>query len=114
MEYLYYVIFAGIFYRLFDLQISQNIKYLSLSDRNRLREWKLAPQRGVFKDYFGKVIADNTQVFQAHIIPEDVEDVRKLLFRLKMYPKKPTIKPEFKHAFLKILEKSLKTKNIQF
>ena len=76
------VIFAGIFYRLFDLQISQNIKYLSLSDRNRLREWKLAPQRGVIEDYFGTIIADNNQVFQLHMIPEDVTNFNLLFFRL--------------------------------
>ena len=76
------VIFAGIFYRLFDLQISQNIKYLSLSDRNRLREWKLAPRRGIIEDYFGKKIADNNQVFQLHMIPEDVTNFNLLFFRL--------------------------------
>ena len=77
------VIFAGIFYRLFDLQISQNIKYLSLSDRNRLREWKLAPQRGIIEDYFGTIIADNNQVFQLHVVPEETQDFNYLIVRLK-------------------------------
>ena len=58
------VVFIGIITRLFYLQISENIKWKSLSDKNRLREWKIAPQRGIIEDYFGTKIAKNTQVFQ--------------------------------------------------
>ena len=75
-------VFISIISRLFYLQISENIKYRSLSDKNRFREWRLAPQRGVIEDYFGKKIADNTQTFQLHMIPEDVPNLESLLFRL--------------------------------
>ena len=75
-------VFIGIISRLFYLQISENIKYRSLSDKNRFREWKLVPQRGVIEDFFGKKIADNTQTFQLHMIPEDVPNMEELLFRL--------------------------------
>ena len=64
-------VFIAIISRLFYLQISENIKYRSLSDKNRLREWKIVPQRGEIVDYFGKKIAKNTQVFQLHMLPED-------------------------------------------
>ena len=40
-------VFVVIITRLFYLQISENIKWRSLSDKNRLREWKIAPQRGI-------------------------------------------------------------------
>ena len=50
-------VFFALIGRLFYLQISENIKYKSLSDKNRLREWKVPPQRGVIKDYFDKPIA---------------------------------------------------------
>ena len=76
------VVFISIISRLFYLQISVNIKWRSLSDKNRLREWKLAPQRGVIEDYFGKKIAKNTRVFQLHMIPEDVPDLETLFFKL--------------------------------
>ena len=46
-------VFIGIISRLFYLQISENIKYRSLSDKNRLREWKIMPPRGIIEDYFG-------------------------------------------------------------
>ena len=75
-------VFIAIISRLFYLQISENIKYRSLSDRNRLREWKIAPQRGIIEDYFGKKIADNTQVFQLHMMPEDVPNLEELFFKL--------------------------------
>ena len=76
------VVFVSIISRLFYLQISENIKWRSLSDKNRLREWKIAPQRGVIEDYFGQEIADNSQVFQLHMIPEDVPNLEELFFRL--------------------------------
>ena len=75
-------VFVSIIVRLFYLQISENIKYRSLSDKNRFREWKLVPQRGVIEDFFGKKIADNTQSFQLHMIPEDVTNMETLFFRL--------------------------------
>ena len=75
-------VFIAIISRLFYLQISENIKYRSLSDRNRLREWKIAPQRGIIEDYFGTQIAKNTKVFQLHMIPEDVPNLEELFFRL--------------------------------
>ena len=75
-------VFISIISRLFYLQISENIKWRSLSDKNRLREWKMVPQRGVIEDYFGNQIAKNTQVFQLHMIPEDVPNMEELFFKL--------------------------------
>jgi len=77
------IIFAGIIARLFFLQINENKKYLTLSDKNRIREWKLPPTRGNIVDYFGNIIAGNLKVYQLHIIPEQVEDFNYLLLRLK-------------------------------
>jgi len=76
------VVFISIISRLFYLQISENLKYRSLSDKNRLREWKIAPQRGIIEDFFGTKMAENTQVFQLHMIPEDVPNLEELFFRL--------------------------------
>ena len=77
------IIFTGIIARLFSLQINDNSKYLTLSDKNRIREWKLPPTRGNIVDYFGNVIAGNLKVYQLHIIPEQVESFNYLLSRLK-------------------------------
>ena len=77
------LIFTGIITRLFSLQITENKKYLTLSDKNRLREWRLPPIRGEFVDYFGNVVAGNLKVYQLHVIPEQVEDFKYLMVRLK-------------------------------
>ncbi len=77
------VIFCGIVGRLFSLQINENKKYLTLSDKNRLRETRLPPVRGEFEDYFGNRIAKNLIVYQLHVVPEQVEDFKTLMVRLK-------------------------------
>ena len=77
------IVFGGIIARLFSLQISENKKYLTLSDKNRLREWRLPPIRGDFLDYFGNVIAGNTEVYQLHLIPEEVSNFKSLMVRLR-------------------------------
>ena len=78
-----FIIFTGIIVRLFSLQIKDNKKYSTLSDKNRLREWRLPPIRGEFLDYFDNVIAGNNRVYELHVIPEQVEDFRYLIVRLK-------------------------------
>jgi len=78
-----FVIFTGIIIRLFSLQITENKKYRTLSDKNRLREWRLPPVRGEFLDYFGNVVAGNLKVYQLHVVPEQVENFKSLMLRLK-------------------------------
>jgi len=77
------VVFSGIIAKLFSLQINDNKKYLTLSDKNRLREWRLPPIRGEFLDYFGNTIAGNLKVYQLHVVPEQVENFKYLMVRLK-------------------------------
>ena len=77
------IVFCGIFGRLVSLQINEATKYKTLSDKNRFREWKLAPQRGIIKDYFDKEIASNEKVYQLHITPENSPNLGTLFFRLK-------------------------------
>ena len=77
------VIFTGIISRLFSLQINESKKYLTLSDKNRIREWKLPPTRGEFYDYFGNIVAGNQRIYQLHLVPEQVEDFKNLMVRIK-------------------------------
>ena len=76
-------IFIGIVARLFSLQVNETKKYLTLSDKNRIREWKLPPIRGEFHDYYGKIVAGNFKVYQLHLIPEQVEDFKYIIKRIK-------------------------------
>ena len=77
------VVMVGLVGRLISLQINQATKYKSLSDKNRFREWKLAPERGVIKDFFDKELASNEPLYQVHLIPENTKDLNNLFVRLK-------------------------------
>ncbi len=77
------VVVFGIVGRLISLQINESKKYKTLSDKNRFREWKFSPPRGLIKDYYGNQIASNKQVYQLHIVPENSENLEILIFRLK-------------------------------
>jgi len=95
-------VFIAIISRLLYLQVSENIKYKSLSDKNRLREWKVPPRRGIIEDFFGNKIAGNTQLFQLHMVPEDVPNIEELLFKLS---KLITFNDQHKLRLLKKLKK---------
>ena len=58
-----FFIMIGLVSRLFFLQVKENKKYLTLSDKNRIREWKLAPVRGKITDYLLIVLVINLIVF---------------------------------------------------
>ena len=77
------VVMIGLVGRLISLQINQATKYKSLSDKNRFREWKLAPERGVIKDFFDQELASNEPLYQVHLIPENSKNINRLLVRLK-------------------------------
>ena len=77
------VVVVGIFGRLASLQINDSLKYKSLADKNRFRETKIAPPRGIIEDYFGNEIASNSKIYQLHIIPDNVIDIDTLFVRLK-------------------------------
>ena len=77
------LLFGVITSRLYSLQISDREKYEILSDKNRLREWKTPPQRGIIKDYFNNILADNDRVFQVHLVLDEVKDFDKTIFKIK-------------------------------
>jgi penicillin-binding protein 2 len=77
------VVMVGLVGRLISLQINQAKKYKSLSDKNRFREWKLAPERGTIRDFFDREIASNEPLYQIHLIPENTKNLNQLLVRLK-------------------------------
>ena len=77
------VVVVGVLGRLISLQINESSKYKTLSDKNRFREWKLAPERGIIRDYFNVEIASNKQVYQIHLIPENTQSIEEVFFRLK-------------------------------
>jgi penicillin-binding protein 2 len=77
------VVLIGIVGRLTALQITESRKYKSLADKNRFRETKIAPPRGIIQDYFGKEIASNQKIYQLHVVPENTPNIEELFIRLK-------------------------------
>ena len=77
------LLFAGISSRLYNLQISDREKYEILSDKNRIREWKTPPQRGIIVDNFNKVLASNDRVFQLHLMLDEINDFDVTIFKIK-------------------------------
>jgi penicillin-binding protein 2 len=76
-------VMIGLVGRLISLQINQTNKYKSLSDKNRFREWKLAPERGIIKDFFDQELASNEPLYQVHLVPENTKNINQLFVRLK-------------------------------
>jgi len=77
------VVLVGIVGRLTALQVTESRKYRSLADKNRFRETKIAPPRGIIQDYFGNEIASNQKIYQLHVVPENAPNIDKLFVRLK-------------------------------
>ena len=77
------IVLFGILGRLTALQITESRKYKSLADKNRFRETKIAPPRGIIQDYFGNEIASNQKIYQLHVVPEDTPNIDELFVRLK-------------------------------
>ena len=96
---------TGVTSRLYNLQISDKEKYEVLSDKNRIREWKTPPVRGIITDYFDNVLAENDRVFQVHLSLDEIKNFNETIFRLKnilnlteeevkkIYKKKQKLKP---------------------
>ena len=77
-----FAFFATIVSRLFYLQVVKRDDYIIRADKNRFRNWKLAPSRGVILDKNDNIIADNFQVFKIAIIPKEVKSVNKFFLSL--------------------------------
>lgn len=69
--------------RLGWLQLSEGQRYKTLADKNRINIKLLPPSRGLILDRQGQPLAVNTQNFRAILIPEQTEDMKASLKRLK-------------------------------
>jgi len=77
------ILLSAITTRLYNLQISDREKYEILSDKNRIREWRTPPQRGIITDYFNNELAKNDRVFQVHLALDEIKNFNKTIFKLK-------------------------------
>jgi penicillin-binding protein 2 len=76
------LVFGTLASRLAYLQIVEQKKFQTLSDKNRISLRLLPAQRGEIMDRFGVPLAVNRQDFRAFLVPEQSEDVAETLARL--------------------------------
>jgi len=76
------VVFATLASRLAWLQVVEQKKFQTLSDKNRISLRLLPAQRGEIMDRFGVPLAINRQDFRAVLVPEQSPDMEETIARL--------------------------------
>ncbi len=70
-------------WRLFDLQVSQNERFVTLSQHNRIELISVPPVRGVIYDRNGEVLAQNFSVFNLEVSPDQIKNMDDMLDELR-------------------------------
>jgi len=76
------VVFGLLLLRLYNLQITHNAHYQTLSNDNRVRVEAIPPMRGLMFDHEGILLADNKPNYRLVITPSSVDDMDALLSAL--------------------------------
>src|SRR5262245_13120121 len=76
------LLFVLLFARLIQLQVLEYRHFQTLSQDNRVKIVPIPPTRGLIFDRNGVVLAQNTPTFSLEVVPEDVNDVEKMLTRM--------------------------------
>jgi len=71
--------------RLAYLQLFKSNEFKQLSDRNRYREIKEVPERGVIYDFKNRIIASNNQVYLLSIFPSEIKNLNEFFYSLRSY-----------------------------
>lgn len=69
-------------WRLYDLQVLNARRYAPMAEENRINVQVLAPRRGRILDAYGRVLADNEELFRVTITPALADDVGDVLSRV--------------------------------
>lgn len=75
-------VFGLLLLRLYNLQITHNAHYQTLSNDNRVRVEAIPPMRGLMFDHEGVLLADNKPNYRLVITPSSVDDMEALLSAL--------------------------------
>lgn len=78
-------VFGGLAARLGYLQIVEQKRFQTLSDKNRIGHRMLPASRGEITDRFGVPLAINNQNFRAFLVPEQVDDYDTLFKNLQNF-----------------------------
>lgn len=75
--------------RLVHLQVVRGAHYRRLAEQNRLRVVPEPAPRGMIVDRYGRVLAENQTVFQAAIVPQEMQDASAVFTRLGQLLQRP-------------------------
>jgi len=75
-------IFLLLIMRLWYLQVINHERYLTLSEKNRIRYIPITPARGPLYDRNGQLLVDNRPAFGISVLRQEVDEVDPLLDRL--------------------------------
>jgi len=95
--------------RVFYLTVIQHDHFTTLSKSNRVKVTPIAPIRGLIYSRDGVVLAENKPTFSLEVIPEQIEDVDKLINELK---KVISIEDKDVERFKKALKKKRRFENV--
>jgi penicillin-binding protein 2 len=95
--------------RVFYLTVIQHDHFTTLSKSNRVKVTPIAPIRGLIYSRDGVVLAENKPTFSLEVIPEQIEDVDKLISELK---KVISIEDKDVERFKKALKKKRRFENV--
>jgi penicillin-binding protein 2 len=73
------VMFIGLFFRVWFLQVYEYQRFETLSNDNRIRLQSIAPARGEILDRNGRLLAENKLIYLVEILPSQVDDMGALL-----------------------------------
>ncbi len=77
------LLFGGLVFRLYQLQILDHERYETRARENRLVTQPIAPARGLIYDRNGIALARNRQVQSLSVVGENVDDIDALLERIR-------------------------------
>lgn len=72
-------LFGVLFNRLYDLQIREGDRYITLAEENRVSMRVVLPPRGLITDRTGLILARSDKSFRALLVPEQTRDVAQTL-----------------------------------
>ena len=78
-----FILVTLILSRLFYLQVMQQDHFVTLSKNNRVKVLPIPPIRGLIYSRDGTLLADNQPSFSLEIIPEQIDDLDKVINALK-------------------------------
>ncbi|MDY0147737.1 MAG: penicillin-binding protein 2, partial [Halothiobacillus sp.] len=77
------LVFTVLLWRAAFLQVDRHEHFSEMAENNRTRTLVIPPERGRIFDDGGRVVADNVATYQAQIVPEDADDLKRELSMLQ-------------------------------